>query len=72
MEGHAQLFVTLRAMGLLDKHHRAVFDAIHRAKLELRKEPTLLDWVAKQGIDRAKARRIVAGPVQFLDEDAPR
>jgi len=54
MEGHAKLFVTLRAMGLLEKHHRAAFDAVHRSKVELRKEAALLDWVAKQGIDRAK------------------
>ena len=54
MEGHAKLFVTLRAMGLQDKHQRAAFDAIHRSKVELRKEPVLFDWVAKQGIDRAK------------------
>jgi len=54
MEGHAKLFVTLRAMGLLEKHHRAAFDAIHRSKLELRQEAALLDWVAKQGIDRSK------------------
>ncbi len=54
MEGHAKLFVTLRAMGLLEKHHRAVFDAIHRSKVELRQEAALLDWVVKQGIDRSK------------------
>ena len=54
MEGHAKLFATLRTMGLLEKHHRAAFDAIHRSKVELRKEAALLDWVVKQGIDRAK------------------
>ncbi|GAB3254381.1 thiol:disulfide interchange protein DsbA/DsbL [Chitinimonas naiadis] len=54
MDGHAKLFATLRMMGLLPKYQGAVFNAVHVAKLELRDEKTLFDWVAKQGINRAQ------------------
>ncbi|HET9403270.1 MAG TPA: thiol:disulfide interchange protein DsbA/DsbL [Burkholderiales bacterium] len=53
-ETHARIFLTLRAMGLLAQHHRAVFDALHVAKARLRSEPEIFDWAAKRGIDRAK------------------
>ena len=52
-EAHARLFLTLRAMGLLAQHHRAVFDAIHRAKLRLRSDADVFKWAATRGIDRA-------------------
>lgn len=54
MEGHAKLFITLRMMGLLPKHNRAVFDAVHGAKVELRDEQVLFDWIAKRGVNRAQ------------------
>ena len=53
-ETHARLFLTLRALGLLTKHHRAVFEAIHSAKARLRGDSEVFDWAAKRGIDRAK------------------
>ena len=54
VEAHARLFLTLRAMGLLAQHHRAVFQAIHNDKSRLRDEKEIADWAAKRGIDRAK------------------
>ncbi|QNM95302.1 thiol:disulfide interchange protein DsbA/DsbL [Chitinimonas koreensis] len=51
MDGHARLFATLKTMGLLTQQ-KAVFDAIHGGKVELRDEMTLFEWVAKRGIDR--------------------
>ncbi len=54
IEAHARLYITLRAMGLLGQHHRAVFDAIHKEKAGLRSEKEIVDWAAKRGIDRAK------------------
>ena len=53
-ETHARIFLTLRAMGMLAQHHRAVFDALHVAKARLRAESEIFDWAAKRGIDRAK------------------
>lgn len=49
-----RLFFTLDAMGLVDKLHAKVFSAIHVEKLLLAKTDAIADWVAKQGVDRAK------------------
>lgn len=49
-----RLYYTLEAMGLVDKLHTKVFAAIHGERLDLSKSPAILDWVAKQGVDRAK------------------
>ncbi len=54
IEGHARLFLTLRAMGLLKQHHQAVFNAIHGEKQKLASDAEIFAWVAKRGIDRAK------------------
>jgi thiol:disulfide interchange protein DsbA len=53
-ETHARLFLTLRAMGLLNQHHRAVFEAMQAAKTAPRSDKEIADWAAKRGIDRAK------------------
>lgn len=53
-DAHARLFLTLRVMGLLNQHHRAVFEAIHAAKTPLRSDKEIFEWAAKRGIDRGK------------------
>jgi thiol:disulfide interchange protein DsbA len=50
----ARLFYTLEAMGLTEKLHTKAFRAIHEERLRLDDDFVLLDWVAKQGVDRAK------------------
>ncbi|MFC4158050.1 thiol:disulfide interchange protein DsbA/DsbL [Chitinimonas lacunae] len=62
MDGHAKLFNALSMLNLLPTHHRAVFDAIHRDKLELRDQDTLAKWVAQRGIDQ---RRFMAAYQAF-------
>lgn len=52
--GHAKLYLTLKAMNLMDAQHDAVFDAIFKDNIELRDEAKLFEWVGKRGIDRAK------------------
>ena len=49
-----RLYGTLEAMGLLDKLHAKVFAAIHVEKLKLDKGEAIVEWVAKQGVDKAK------------------
>ncbi len=49
-----RLFYALEAMGLVDKLHARVFAAIHVEKTDLTKGEAIADWVAKQGVDRAK------------------
>ncbi|WP_296448044.1 thiol:disulfide interchange protein DsbA/DsbL [Rhodoferax sp. UBA5149] len=49
-----RLFYALEAMGLVDKLHAKVFAAIHVEKQDLTKAEAIADWVAKQGVDKAK------------------
>jgi thiol:disulfide interchange protein DsbA len=50
----ARIFYTLEAMGLTDKLNEAVFNAMIKQHVKLNDEATLLDWIAKQGVDRQK------------------
>lgn len=50
---HARIFATLKAMDLISAHQQAVFDAVHRDRVDFRKEGALTDWVTKRSIDRA-------------------
>lgn len=49
-----RLFYTLDAMGLLEQYHQKVFDAMHVERLRFGSDEQVLDWVARNGIDRAK------------------
>jgi thiol:disulfide interchange protein DsbA len=50
----AKVFYTLEAMGLLDKYHQKVFDAVHQDKLNLGNKKIREEWLVKNGIDVAK------------------
>ena len=49
-----RLYFTLEAMGLVDKLHAKVFAAIHVEKLNLSKAEAIVEWVGKNGVDKAK------------------
>jgi thiol:disulfide interchange protein DsbA len=49
-----KMVFALEAMGKLDAVHRAVFDAVHVAHIQLDKEDKIIDFVEKQGVDRKK------------------
>ncbi|MBU3739831.1 MAG: thiol:disulfide interchange protein DsbA/DsbL [Rhodoferax sp.] len=49
-----RLHYALEAMGLLPRLHGLVFAAIHAEKLRLAKGDEIADWVARQGVDKAK------------------
>jgi thiol:disulfide interchange protein DsbA len=51
-------FYTLEAMGLLDKYHQKVFDAIHQDNLNLANRKVGDEWLAKQGIDVAEFNKV--------------
>jgi len=53
----AHLYLTLDALGRLGDMHEKVFKAVHVDHIRLNKDDAIIDWVAKNGIDRA----------QFLD-----
>jgi thiol:disulfide interchange protein DsbA len=53
--GHdAAIFYTFEALGVLDKLHRPLFDAIHRDHLRTDDAKALAEWVKTQGIDAKK------------------
>ncbi|MFZ4288369.1 thiol:disulfide interchange protein DsbA/DsbL [Variovorax sp. HJSM1_2] len=49
-----KLFYTLEAMNLLPQMHGKVFQAIHVDHQKLDRDDAVIEWVAKQGIDKAK------------------
>ncbi|MES2151055.1 MAG: thiol:disulfide interchange protein DsbA/DsbL [Pseudomonadota bacterium] len=48
------LYLTLEAMGKLEEFHSKVFRAWHVEHQRLISDPAILDWVVKNGIDKAK------------------
>jgi thiol:disulfide interchange protein DsbA len=49
-----KLYYTLEALNLVETLHRKAFYAIHVEKQQLNRDETVLAWLAKQGIDKAK------------------
>ena len=49
-----RLYFSLEAMGLLDKIHGKVFQAIHVERLPLSTDASILAWIEKQGVDKNK------------------
>lgn len=49
----AKIYYALQDVGA-ERLHGAVFDAYHLDNLDLDNPATLMDWVAKKGVDRAK------------------
>jgi thiol:disulfide interchange protein DsbA len=53
-EPQQRLYFALEAMGLVEKLHSKVFAAVHVEKQNLSKADAIVDWVGKQGVDKAK------------------
>lgn len=47
-----KLFYTLEAMGKLDQLHTKVFQAIHSERNRLDTDAAIVEWAAKQGLDK--------------------
>lgn len=50
----AHLHLTLEAMGKSEEWSPKVFRAVHIERIRLNKDDVIIDWVAKNGIDKAK------------------
>jgi thiol:disulfide interchange protein DsbA len=50
----ARVYYTLEAMGLVEKLHAPLFDAIHRDHLRITNERALLEWLESKGVDTKK------------------
>jgi len=48
----AHLYLTLEAMGRLGDMHQKVFNAVHVQHLRLFDDKSIIDWVAKNGVDQ--------------------
>jgi thiol:disulfide interchange protein DsbA len=51
---HQRLYFAIEALGLVPQLHAKVFHAIHEEGLKLDKPELIADFVAKQGVDKAK------------------
>ena len=49
-----RLYFALEAMGKVDDVHPKVFTALHGDKVKLANQDDIANWVAKQGVDKAK------------------
>jgi protein dithiol oxidoreductase (disulfide-forming) len=53
--GHdAAIYYTLEAMGVLNKLHRPLFDAIHKSSLRTDNEAAFSEWLQKNGVEPKK------------------
>ena len=50
----ARVYYALEAMGLVDKLHRPLMDAIHKDRLRVTDERQLTEWLQGKGVDVAK------------------
>jgi thiol:disulfide interchange protein DsbA len=50
----ARVYYALEAMGLVDKLHRPLMDAIHKDRLRVTDERQLTEWLQSKGVDVAK------------------
>jgi thiol:disulfide interchange protein DsbA len=48
-----RLYFALEKMGLADQYHDKLFAAMHEERVPLNTEEQVVDWIAKNGIDRA-------------------
>jgi thiol:disulfide interchange protein DsbA len=83
--GHdAAIYYTLESMGLLDKLHKPLFDAIHKDSLRTDNEAALGEWLQKNGVDpkkfmdtmksfgvQSKTRRAVQQTVAYKIDGTP-
>lgn len=50
----AHLHLTLEAMGKAEEYQSRVFKAIHVDRVRLNRDDAIIDWAAKNGLDKAK------------------
>jgi thiol:disulfide interchange protein DsbA len=50
----AQIFYAMEALGVLERLHRPLFDAIHRDRLRTDKPDAFNEWLTKNGVDPKK------------------
>ncbi|HEX2198907.1 MAG TPA: thiol:disulfide interchange protein DsbA/DsbL [Burkholderiales bacterium] len=80
----ASIYYAMEALGLVDKLHRPLFDAIHKNRLRTDNQQEFSEWLTRQGVDakkfietvqsfgvRSKTRRAVQLTVQYKIDGTP-
>jgi len=49
-----RVYYTMESLGVVEKLHGRLFDAIHKDGLRITNERALLDWMGRQGVDTQK------------------
>lgn len=57
-ELHARAFYTAEVLGVLDKTHSAMFDAIHNQKRRMGSEQELMEFFAQHGVSNEEFKRV--------------
>jgi thiol:disulfide interchange protein DsbA len=57
-ELHARAFYTAEVLGVLDKTHSAMFDAIHNQKRRMGTEKELMEFFAQHGVSNEEFKRV--------------
>ncbi|SMB21827.1 Thiol:disulfide interchange protein DsbA [Sterolibacterium denitrificans] len=52
--GGVRLYYTLQALGVEERLHAELFNAIHRERLNFNSQAAVGDWLAKKGVDRKR------------------
>ncbi len=80
----ASIYYAMEALGLVDKLHRPLFDAIHKNRLRTDNQQEFSEWLTRQGVDakkfvetvqsfgvRSKTRRAVQLTVAYKIDGTP-
>jgi thiol:disulfide interchange protein DsbA len=80
----ASIYYAMEALGLVDKLHRPLFEAIHKNRLRTDNQQEFSEWLTRQGVDakkfietvqsfgvRSKTRRAVQLTVQYKIDGTP-
>lgn len=51
---HARSYYALQAMGLIEKYHSVIFDAMHKDKANLYTESAMIDFLVSKGVNKAE------------------
>ena len=50
---HARTYYALQAMGLIEKYHSVIFDAMHKDKAKLYSESAMIEFLVSKGVNKA-------------------
>lgn len=57
-ELHARAYYTAEILGVLDKTHKAMFEAIHNEKRHMSTEPEIMEFFAQHGVSNDDFKRV--------------